>query len=341
MTTENIASMEKKTAVVTGGAGFIGSFVCEQLLRDGYRVICIDNFTTGHVRNIEAMLRNPDFQFLKLDITMPFDLEAFSELETFKVKFLGVQEVYHLAVPTVINKFNEYRMQTLLASSVGTRNVLDMAVKYKAKVVFGSAAVVYGGRTGEQRAFPETYVGTFDHLNPRGCYNEGKRFAETMCATYADVHGIDVKIARIFRTYGPRMSLSQGHQIPDFVLNALDGKEIVINGDEQTKTTLIYVSDVVDGLVRLMKAERGSGPVNIGTDVEVGMAEVAREIITRAGSSSTVRFAEPPPYLMTLGLPDMTKSREKLGWMPLVRLEDGLQKTVEYIRANKMLLTEG
>ena len=339
--TNAMANNEKKTVVVTGGAGFIGSFLCEQLLRDGARVICIDNFTTGHVRNIEALLRNPDFQFLKLDITTPFDLETYAELEPFKVKFLGVQEVYHLAVPTVINAFDEYRMQTLLASSVGTRNVLDLAVKYKAKVVFGSAAVVYGGRSAEHTVFAENDVGSFDHLNPRGCYNEGKRFAETMCATYADVHGMDVKIARIFRTYGPRMPLHHGHQIPDFVLNALDGKELVINGDEQTKTALVYVSDVVDALVRLMKAERGIGPVNVGTDSEVGMGEVAQQIITLCGSASTVRFAEPPPYLMMLGLPNVTKAREKLGWMPLVRLEDGLQKTVDYVRANKMLLTEG
>ncbi len=163
--------MEKKTAVVTGGAGFIGSFLCEQLLKDDYRVICIDNFVTGHVRNIEAMLRNPDFQFLKLDITTPFDLESFAELDAFKVKFLGVQEIYHLAVPTVINAFDEFRMQTLLASSVGTRNVLDVAVKYKAKVVFGSAAVVYGGRSVDHTTFAETDNGAFDHLNPRGCYN--------------------------------------------------------------------------------------------------------------------------------------------------------------------------
>lgn len=330
---------EKKTAVVTGGAGFIGSFLCEQLLRDGYRVICIDNFTTGHVRNIEAMLRNPDFQFLKLDITLPFDLDTFAELEPFKVKFVGVQEVYHLAVPTIVNAFHEYRMQTLLASSVGTRNVLDMAVKYKAKVVFGSAAVVYGGRTPEHAIFTESDVGTFDHLNPRGCYNEGKRFGETMCMTYGDVYGIDVKIARIFRTFGPRMSLQHGHQIPDFVLNALDGKELVISGDAETKTALVYVTDVVDAVVRLMKAERGIGPVNIGSDVEVPMGDIAQQIVTIAGSSSTVRFTEPPPYLLTLGLPSLTKARETLGWTPLVRLEDGIEKTVEYIRANKMLLT--
>ncbi len=332
--------MEKRTAVVTGGAGFIGSFVCEKLLKDGLRVICIDNFSTGHVRNIDAMLRNPDFQFLKLDINTPFDLESFSELEPFKVKFLGVQEVYHLAVPTVVNKFSEYRMQTLLANSVGTRNVLDMATKYKAKVVFGSAAVVYGGRRGDKEIFAEGDVGAFDHLNPRGCYNEGKRFAETMCATYADVNGIDVKIARIFRTYGPRMPLHHGHQIPDFILHALDGKDIVINGDEKAMTALVYVSDVVDGLVRLMHAEKGTTPVNLGSDVEIPMQAIAEQVIAMTGSAVHVTFAEPPPYLLALGLPSLTKVRESLGWMPLVRLEDGLKKTVEYIRANKALLTQ-
>lgn len=335
-----MATNEKRTVVVTGGAGFIGSFLCEQLLKNGARVICIDNFVTGHVRNIESLLRNADFQFLKLDITQPFDLESFAELDAFKVKFLGVQEVYHLAVPTIIKHFDEYRMQTLLANAVGTRNVLDVAAKYKAKMVYGSAAVVYGSRSGEKQVFQENDLGVIDHLNPRGCYNEGKRFAETMCQTYADVCGLDVKIARIFRTYGPRMPLHHGHQIPDFIIRALDGEPIVIQGGEQAMTALTYVSDIVDGLVRLMATERGIGPVNIGSDVEIPMAEVARKVIALAESASAITFEEAPPFLVEMGLPDLQKAKEKMGWIPLVRLDDGLKRAVEYIRANKMLLSE-
>lgn len=335
-----MATNDKRTVVVTGGAGFIGSFLCEELLKGGARVICIDNFSTGHVRNIESLLRNPEFQFLKLDITQPFDLEQFAELDSLKVKFVGVQEVYHLAVPTVINAFDEFRMPTLLANSVGTRNVLEMAAKYKAKVVFASAAVVYGSRSSEKKMFDETDIGVLDHLNPRGCYNEGKRFAETMCATYADVYNLDVKIARIFRTYGPRMPLHHGHQIPDFILHALDGKDIVIQGNEETMTALVYVSDVVDGLMRLMKAESGIGPVNLGSDQEIPMGEIAKKIIALAGTEAKIRFAAAPPYLVDMGLPSLQKVKEKMGWIPLVRLDDGLKKALEYIRANKLLLTE-
>lgn len=336
-----MASNEKRTVVVTGGAGFIGSFVCEALLKDGARVICIDNFITGHIRNIESLLRNPDFQFLKLDITQPIDLESYRELESFKVKFLGIQEIYHLAVPTIVKNFDQYRLQTLLANSTGTQNVMELAVKYKAKVVYGSAAVVYGGRQDGKPHYAEVdHSGVVDHLNPRGCYNEGKRFAETICQTYADVHHLDVKIGRIFRTYGPRMPLNHGHQIPDAIMNALDGKEIVIQGDAESMTSLTYVTDVVDGLLRLMKAEQGIGPVNLGMDVEVAIADVMQQIIRLAESTSTIQYEAAPPYLVRMGLPDLAKAKEKLGWIPLIRLEDGLRKTVEYIRANKALLVQ-
>lgn len=334
-------SLEQQTAVVTGGAGFIGSFLCEALLREGKRVICIDNFSTGHVRNIETLLRNPDFQFLRLDINDPFDLTAFPELEPFKVKFIGVHEVYHLAMPTVSKGFEEYRIATLLTNSVGTRNMLDIAVKYKAKFLLASSAVIYGNRTEEDKLFSEDHIGIVNHLTPRAAYNEGKRFAETMVSTYADVHKIDAKIARIFRTFGPRMPLFQGHQIPDFVLSALDGKPLAISGDKTTTTALIYVSDVVDALLRLMRADRGIGPVNVGSDVELPMHDVAANIIKLAESASEIVYEAAAPFLTQMGLPDLAKARNILGWIPLVRMDDGLVKTIDYVRANKLLLTNG
>lgn len=332
--------MDKKNVLVTGGAGFIGSFLCEMLLKEGNHVICIDNFSTGHVRNIEPLLRNADFQFIKADITSPIDLESYPELEPFKVKFLGIQEIYHLALPTAVKGFDAYRMQALLTNSVGTKHILDLAVKYGAKAVLASSATVYGAQEGKTPV-AESVVGTFDHLNPRACFNEGKRFAETMFATYADVYKLDLKIARIFRTYGPRMPLFHGHQIPDFVLNALEGKEVVIMGDEKTTTALTYVTDIADGLMRLMRAEKGIGPVNLGSDVEVAIADVARQIMAIAEAEVPVAYEEQQPYMMHLGLPLLDKAREKLGWVPLVRLEDGLKKTVDYVRANKLLLTNG
>jgi nucleoside-diphosphate-sugar epimerase len=334
-------SLDQKTALVTGGAGFIGSFLCEALLRNEYRVICIDNFSTGHVRNIEGLLRNPNFQFLRLDINESFDLESFAELEPLKIKFLGIQEIYHLAMPTISKGFEQFRIPSLLTNAVGTRNVLDIAVKYSSKFLFASSAVIYGNRSAEKKTFTETDLGVVDHLTPRAPYNEGKRFAETMVHTYGDVHHLDTKIARIFRTFGPRMPLFQGHQIPDFVLSALDNKPLAIAGDETTTTALIYVSDVVDALMRLMRADASIGPVNIGSDVELPMRDVAQQMITLAESSSEVVYEPAPPFLTQMGLPDLTKARNQLGWIPLVRLEDGLAKTIDYVRANKLLLTDG
>ncbi len=334
-------SLEQKTSVVTGGAGFIGSFLCEALLREGNRVICIDNFSTGNVRNIEGLLRNPDFQFLRLDVNDSFDLGSFAELEPFKVKFIGVHEVYHLAMPTVSKGYEEFRIPTLLTNSVGTRNMLDIAVKYKAKFLLASSAVVYGNRTPEKKLFAEADLGIVNHLTPRSPYNEGKRFAETMTATYADVHHLDAKIARIFRTFGPRMPLFHGHQIPDCVLSALDNTPVMLSGDQSVTTTLVYVSDVVDALIRLMRAEPNIGPVNIGSDVELPVHDIAAKIISLAESTSEIVYEPAPPYLTEMGLPDLTKARNDLHWIPLVRLDDGLAKTIDYIRANKLLLTNG
>lgn len=324
--------------MVTGGAGFIGSFLCEALLRDGNKVICIDNFSTGHVRNIEALLRNPDFQFLRIDVNEAFDLETFAELESFKVKFLGVHEIYHLAMPTISKGFEEFRIPTLLTNSIGTRNMLDIAVKYKAKFLLASSAVVYGNRSAEKHMFSEEDLGVVNHLTPRAPYNEGKRFAETMVATYADVHHLDAKIARIFRTFGPRMPLFQGHQIPDFVLAALENKPLVIAGDASTTTALVYVSDVVDGLIRLLRADPAVRVVNIGSDHELPMRDIATMMIARAESTSEIVYEPAPLFLTQMGLPNLTKARELLHWIPLMRLEDGLGKTIDYVRANKLLL---
>ncbi|MFA6131266.1 MAG: GDP-mannose 4,6-dehydratase [Patescibacteria group bacterium] len=332
---------EPKNILVTGGAGFIGSFLCEELLREGHHVICIDNFSTGYVRNIDPYLRDPNFQFLRLDINQPFDLASFAELEPFNVKFTGIQEIYHLAVPTSIKQFDKFRIQTLLTNSVGTAMILETAAKYKAKMVLGSTSVVYGSRTESQKVFVESDFGLLNHLTPRACYDEGKKFAETMMFTYEHVYGIDAKIARIFRTYGPRMPLFDGHQIPDFILHALNGEPLVINGTEDFQTSMIYVADVVDGLIRLMAAPKGIGPVNIGSDVDLKLKDVADMVIKMCESTSTIEYKDALEFLTELGIPDIKKAKEQLGWLPLVRLEDGLQKTIDYIRANKILLTEG
>jgi len=332
-------STKNYNVVVTGGAGFIGSFLCERLLRDGANVICIDNFATGHVRNIEPLLQNPKFQFLRLDINQPLDLEKYRELSAFRIPYDGIKEIYHLACPTSIKQFDQFKIQTLLSNSLGNYNALEMAVKYRSKILLASSSVVYGSRGDQQEKFiPESAKGIVDHLSPRACYDEGRRFSETMFETYRQVHGIDTRIARIFRTYGPRMPLFDGHLIPDFILNAIDGKPLEIYGGEEFKTSLVYVEDVVDGLMRLMKAPDKTDPVNIGSDHDLLLKDVAQMVIGMVGSQSEITYQPQLPFLSELGLPDIRAAKE-IGWLPLMRLEDGLQKTVEYIQANKIILT--
>lgn len=328
---------EKKNVLLTGGAGFIGSHLSERLLRDA-RVICIDTFITSSERNIDHLLKNPDFEFLRLDVNERFDLENFPELARFKIPFQGIQEIYHLAVPTSPKQFDQYKAETLRANALGTLNAMELAKKYKAKLVFTSSAVVYGPREPDHYIFKEEDIGRVNLLSPRACYDEGKRFAETIVQTYADVYGIDAKIARVFRTYGPRMRLFDGQMIPDFITNALDGKDILIYGDPSFSTSLCYVTDVVDGLVRLMAAPRDSSPVNLGSDEDARLVDVAGKIIEMTGSGSKIVFEPPLIFMTPLGLPDIAKAKEQLGWLPLVRLDDGLAQTIEYTKANRMLL---
>lgn len=331
-------TFEKKNVLITGGAGFLGSHVCEAMLRDGHRVICVDNFATSDVKNIDALLQNPNFRFIRVDVNQPFDLERFTELAEFKLPFQGIQEIYHLACPTSIKKFDQFKIQTLLSNSIGNYHVLEIAKKYRAKILLASSSVVYGARTDRALPVTEDEQGAMDHLSPRGCYDEGKRFAETMFETYRQVHGLDVRIARIFRTYGPRMPLFDGQLIPDFILDALDGKDLVLHGGSTFRSALCYVTDVVDALMRIMKATEYPGPVNVGSDVDLQLKDVANMVITMTGSTSKTVEGENFAFLSELALPNINRAKD-LGWFPLVRLEDGLRRTIEYLKANKFLLT--
>lgn len=332
------ALFDKKNILVTGGAGFIGSFLCERLLKDGHRVVCVDNYITSQQTNIEPMLKNPDFEFIKANINEGLDLESYPELERFKLKFQGFQEIFHMACPTSAKKFDQFKMDTLYANSVGMRNVLDIAAKWKSKFFQASTSVIYGMRPEDNHLFEEDEFGLVDHMTPRGCYDEGKRWAETMANTYADVHGIDVRIARIFRTYGPRMALYDGHMIPDFIVDALDGKDFVIYGDDGFRTSLTYVTDIIDGILRLMDAKKNPGTVNLGSDYDIKIVDVAQKILELTESSSKITYEEPLPFMRDLGLPNLTKAKD-LGWIPLVSLEQGLKKSIEYTIAHKGLVS--
>lgn len=328
---------DKKNILVTGGAGFIGSFLCERLLKTA-RVICVDNFVTSSEANIDFLLKNSDFEFIRHDVNQPLDLEALPELARFKMKFQGIQEIYHLAAPTSPKKFDQFRMQTLLTNSVGTKNILDLAVKYRAKTLVASSSVIYGTRPSDMHPFEEHETGSADTQSPRACYDEGKRFMEAACSTYANVHDIDVKIARIFRTYGPRMPLFDGHMIPDFILDALDGKALEVFGDETFSTSLCYVDDCVDGLLKLMDTPKGIGPVNIGSDQDLPIIDVAQRILEMTGSNSNISFQPSLEFMTQLGLPSITKAKDRLGWLPLVSLDDGLKQVIDYTIAHKHLL---
>ncbi len=332
-----IPIFEKKNVIVTGGAGFLGSHVCERLLREA-KVICIDDLSNSTIHNIDHLLQYPDFEFIKYDVNNPIDLDAFGELDKFKVKFQGIQEIYHLACPTSAKNFEQLKMHSLWANSSAMLSTLDLAVKYRAKYVFASSSVVYGEATPEKITFMEDDEGTVNHLSPRGCYDEGKRFAETCVSTYKQVHGIDAKIARIFSSYGPRMKLRDGLLIPDFIIDALEGRDLVIYGDPNNAQSLCYISDIVDGVVRLMKSSPEISLVNLGSDQMFRMIDIAEYIIKMTESHSKVLFEEPLQYMSKKGIPDLRRAKEGLSWLPLVRLEDGLRKTIDYTIANKEMM---
>ncbi|MBU0596993.1 NAD-dependent epimerase/dehydratase family protein [Patescibacteria group bacterium] len=328
---------EKKNVLVTGGAGFMGSHLCERLLKEA-NVICMDDFSNSSIHNIDHLLQYPDFEFIKYDVTEPIDLDDFVELEKFKVKYQGIQEIYHLACPTSPKNFEHLKINSLKANSNSMIYTLDLAVRYRAKYVFTSSSVVYGQVRDDKKPFKETDQGIVDHLSPRGCYDEGKRFAETCVETYRQVYGLDAKIARVFTTYGPKMKLRDGFLIPDFTLNALENKDLVIYGDETLEQSLCYISDMVDALVRLMHSGPEVPIVNLGTDQVSKMIDVAQMIIDKTESKSKVVFEDPLVFLTKKGIPDLRLAKENLEWIPLVRLSEGLDRTIDYTIANKEMM---
>ena len=325
---------EKKNVLVTGGAGFLGSHLCERLLREA-KVICIDDLSNSSIQNIDHLLQYPDFEFIKFDVTNPIHLEDFEELDKFKVRFQGIQEIYHLACPTSPKNFEEKKIHSLQANSNAMIATLELATKYHARYVFASSSVVYGAPSEDHYVFTETDEGIVQHLSPRGCYDEGKRFAETCVQTYRDVYGLDAKMARVFTTYGPRMRLHDGLLIPDFIIQALEGKPLVVYGTEELNQSLCYVSDMIDGLVRLMHAPRDVSIVNLGSDRVFRMGDIANMIIQMTNSSSKVVFEDPLLFLTNKGIPDLRVAKEYLDWIPIVDVKTGLKKTIDYTIANK------
>lgn len=314
--------------LVTGGAGFIGSHLCDALIKDN-NIICIDNFITGNENNIELLLQNPFFEFIRHDISYPIDLARFPELKKFEILVQGIQEIYHLACPTSPKEFDKYPIETLLANSHGTYNVLQLAIQYKAKFLFTSSAAVYGELPQGIEHTPESYLGYVNPIGPRSAYNEGKRFAESMIVNIAKKYSLDAKIARIYRTYGPRMRIDDGRMTPDWIRNALEQNPIVVPGDLDQNTTFCYVSDIVNGLISLMSSSL-SGPLNLGSTSVLTFRQITDLIISLTHSKSTV--VSDKAYASHIeGLPDTSIARKELGWLPLIDLKEGIQETIQHM----------
>jgi len=326
---------DKKIVLVLGGAGFIGSNLCDELLKTS-KVICVDNFSTGNEKNIDHLLSEPDFEFVKHDMVQPISLDNLPELQKFKIKFQGIQEIYNLACPMSVKNFSNNKINILLANSAVVKNILDMTLQYNANLLHFSSSVVYGPRDTKNEKIEEASINNVDFLSPRSAYDEGKRFAETMVINYVRENKIKAKIVRLFRIYGPRMPLGDDQMLPDFIDNALDNSKLIIFGDESFSSSFCYISDCIDACLKMINSDF-IGPINIGSDVDVNLSDVANKIISLLDSKSTIEYKEKKEFMTPLCLPDISMARDKLGWLPVVPLEKGLKDTVHHIRANKGL----
>ena len=303
--------------VVTGAAGFIGSHLSEALLDRGHEVIGIDNLLTGDLANI-AHLRHRNFEFIRHDVTRHIDIDG------------PVDFVLHWASPASPIDYLELPIQTLKVGSLGTHNALGLAMNKKARFVIASTSEVYGDPL--EHPQKETYWGNVNPIGPRGVYDEAKRFAEAMTLAYHRYHGVDTKIVRIFNTYGPRMRLRDGRAVPAFMSQALTGQDVTIFGDGTQTRSFTYVTDLVDGVLRLMEVNTNE-PVNIGNPHEVTIEEIARTIIRLVGSSSKLVYRPLPVDDPKQRRPDITRARTLLAWEPKIGLEEGLLKTVDYFKS--------
>ncbi len=332
---KNSLLSENKNILVFGGAGFIGSHLCEALVKQGDNVVCVDNFISSDVENIKSLLEFPNFEFIRHDINLPLEPESLPELVKFKVEVFGFHEIYNFACPTSAKEYTKLPVETATSNSVGVINSLELARKYKAKYFLASTAAVYGQAPDDYQPVKEDYYGLLDFLGPRACYNEGKRFAETLVTTYRDFYKLDVRIARIFSTYGPRMLEHSGRRIPDYIQEALNKNEVTIAGDEKLAYSFCYITDMVQGVLALMNSEVKE-PVNLGAEQVYTLTAIAEKIIKLLDVDAPIKYKEGFAYLNQPAVPNINKAKTELSWFPLVSIEDGLQETINYLRAKSM-----
>ena len=307
----------RKRVMVTGGAGFLGSHLCERLLNDGHDVLCVDNFYSGTKDNIEHLVENPHFEMMRHDVTFPLYVE--------------VDEIYNLACPASPIHYQRDPVQTTKTSVHGAINMLGLAKRTKAKILQASTSEVYGDP--EVHPQNESYWGHVNPIGIRSCYDEGKRCAETLFFDYHRQHQLEIKVVRIFNTYGPRMHPNDGRVVSNFIVQALSGKDITIYGDGSQTRSFCYVDDLIEGFIRLMASPSDTtGPINIGNPVESTIKELAETVIAMVGGKSKLIFNPLPQDDPKQRKPDITLARNKLGWEPKVKLHDGLSNTVDYFK---------
>ena len=311
-------TIAKGRALVTGGAGFLGSHLCERLLNDGYSVICVDNYYSSTKENIAHLIDNPRFEVIRHDVTFPLYVE--------------VDEIYHLACPASPIHYQRDPVQTTKTAVHGSINMLGLAKRTGAKILLTSTSEIYG----DPLVHPQTedYWGNVNPIGPRACYDEGKRAAETLFFDYHRQHDLKIKVVRLFNTYGPRMHPYDGRVVSNFVVSALTGKPITIYGEGQQTRSFCYVDDLIDGLIAMMNsADEVTGPINLGNPGEFTIAELAAEVIKQTGVNPGIEYLPLPPDDPTRRQPDITRAKQTLGWEPTIELESGLAKTIEYFRA--------
>ncbi len=306
-----------KRILVTGGAGFLGSHLCERLIREGHEVICLDDLFTGSRRNIDALLANRRFEFVRHDVTQPMHIEC--------------DEIYHLACPASPIHYQRNPVRTIRTCVQGTLNALELAREVRARILIASTSEVYGDPLVHPQV--EDYWGNVNPIGPRACYDEGKRCAEALAASYAQQYGVAVRISRIFNTYGPRMHPNDGRVVSNFVVQCLRGAPITLFGSGTQTRSFCYVDDLVEGFLRLM-ASSLDVPCNLGNPTEHTITELAERIKALTGSSSTISYEPLPTDDPTRRKPDITRAKDKLGWQPSIGLDDGLGRTIEYFRSH-------
>ena len=303
--------------LVTGGAGFLGSHLSERLLNEGHEVVCADNFFTGSKKNVQHLRDNPNFELIRHDITFPLYLE--------------VDAIYNLASPASPIHYQKDPVQTTKTNVLGSVNMLGLAKRLSIPIFQASTSEVYGDP--EVHPQPESYWGHVNTVGPRACYDEGKRAAETLFFDYHRQHGLDIRVARIFNTYGPRMAVDDGRVVTNFIMQALQGEPITIYGDGKQTRSFCYVSDLIEGFVRLMNNDKGlTGPMNLGNPNEMTMFELADQVIALTGSKSELIMEPLPQDDPKQRKPDISFAKRELGWEPQVQLVEGLTRTIEYLR---------